>query len=76
MISHPEEGLVPEVEVVMPADGFSKIVGGHVLDLGSEGDGSFGFDRPELSNGSHPSFKLRVIEVLRHGRLGVIFPVS
>jgi len=37
----------PEVEVGVPTEGFAKIVGGHVLDLGSEGDGSFRFDGSE-----------------------------
>jgi len=68
--------LGPEVEVGLPIEGFAEIVGGHGLDLGSEGDGSFWFDGSEVANGSHPSFPLRVIEVLRHGRLGVISPVS
>jgi hypothetical protein len=64
--------LVEEVEVGLATDGFAEIVRGHVLNLGSEGDGSFWFDGSEVANGSHPDFPMRVIKVLWHDRLEIV----
>ena len=66
--------MVSEVEVGLTTDGITKIVGRHVLDLGSEGDGSFRFDGSEVADSSHPNFPVRVTEVLRHDRLEIVSP--